>query len=228
MATELQPRERIGRAARIAVPVLLVLGLGLAIWRFSQNTAGERREVPPLPTLILTPPPLPPPPPPPTPKPPEPDKTVETPNPTPAPKAETPKSDAPKQLTINGPPQAGADAFGVAAGAGGGRSVGGDPNGSDDGGGGAFAEAAYRRLLASALQAAIQSDDQASRLSFTAQVRVWVSPDGRVSKVVIVKSSGDARVDRTVVAALLQADRLDAPPPQLKFPALVALRGRRA
>ena len=228
MAIDPQRKEQFARAARIAAPVAIVLLLGLAVWRFANDTTGERREAPQVPTLMLTPPPPPPPPPPPTPKPPEPDKAVETEIPTPEPKTESPKTDAPKQLTINGPPQAGTDSFGVGAGAGGGRSVGGDPNGSDDGGGGGFAEAAYKRALASALQAAIQADDEASRLFFTAQVRVWVSPDGRLSKAVIAKSSGDSRTDRALVAALMQAGQLDAPPPQLKFPALVALRGRRA
>jgi TonB family protein len=221
-----QGREKLARVARIGAPALVVLLIGLAIWRFSGDTAGERREAPPTPTVLLTPPP-PPPPPPPTPRPPEPDKPVETPMPSPEPKPEA-KSEAPKQLTINGPPQAGSDSFGVAAGSGGGRMVGGDPNGGDGTGGGGFAEGAYRRLLASALQAAIQSDDQASRLVFTAEVRVWIAPDGRITKVVIAKSSGDARTDRAVVAALMQAGQLDAPPAQLKFPALVALKGRRA
>jgi TonB family protein len=220
-----QGREKLARAARVAVPVLVVLAIGFAIWRFAGDTAGERREAPPVPTVLLTPPP---PPPPPPPKPPEPQKTVETPTPTPTPTPEAPKSEAPKQLTINGPPQAGSDSFGVASGSGGGGMVGGDPNGGDGPGGGGFAEGAYRRLLASALQAAIQSDDQASRLIFTAEVRVWVAPDGRITKVLIAKSSGDARTDRTVVAAVMQAGQLDAPPAQLKFPALVALRGRRA
>jgi outer membrane biosynthesis protein TonB len=216
-------RERLNRILRIATPVAIVLALGVAVWRFAGDTAGERREAPQVPTVILTPPP--PPPPPPTPKPPEPQKTVQTEVPTPQP-TEQPKSDAPKQLTINGPAQAGSDSFGVGAGAGGGSSVNGDPNGTGTGGGG-FAEAAYRRQLASALQAAIQADDRASRLVFAAQVRVWVSPEGRVSKVTIAKSTGDARTDGVVVTALMQAEGIDAPPPQLRFPALVALRGRR-
>jgi TonB family protein len=227
MARQSKRREKITKAVRIAAPVVIVLAVGIAIWRFACDTAGEKREAPPVPTVLLTPPP-PPPPPPPTPKQPEPQKTVETSVPSPTPKTESPKTDAPKQMTINGPAQAGSDSFGMKAGDGGGRMVGGDPNGGDGTGGGDFAEGAYRRLLASALQAAIQSDDQASRLIFSAEVRVWVAPDGRIDRVVVARSSGDPKTDRLVVAALMQAGRIDAPPAQLKFPALVALKGRRA
>jgi TonB family protein len=218
-------RERIGRILRVATPLALVVVAGLAVWRLANDTGVQRREVPQTPVVALTPPP---PPPPQPPKPPEPQKTVETPTPSPEAKAASPKTDAPRQLTINGPPQAGSDSFGVAAGAGGGTTIGGDPNGAG-GVGGDFGEAAYRRFLSTALQQAIQSDDQASRLYFTAQVRVWVSADGRISNVAIARSSGDARMDRTLVAALIGAGRLDEPPPpNLKFPALVALRGRKA
>src|ERR1700749_4880108 len=94
---------------------------------------------------------------------------------------------------------------------------------------GVLGRAPYRRFLSTALQQAIQSNDQASRLSFTAQVRVWIGPDGRIRDVAVARSSGDARPDRTLVAALMGAGRLDEPPPpNLKFPALVALRGRKA
>ena len=218
-------RDRIVRIVRIGAPLALVLVVGLAVWRLANDTGAQRREVPPTPVVALTPPP---PPPPAPPKPPEPQKTVETPVPSPAPKAESPKVEAPQQLTINGPPQAGGDSFGVAAGSGGGTTIGGDPNGSG-GVGGDFGEAAYRRFLSTALQQAIQSDDRASRLSFTAQVRVWIAPDGRISNVAVARSSGDTRTDRTLIAALMSAGRLEEPPPpNIKFPALVALRGRKA
>lgn len=224
-------RERLGRVAQVAAPLAVLVALGFGIWRMASNTAGERREVPQVPVVALTPPPPPPPPPPPKEKPPEPEKPVETPQPTPSPqpKPDAPaKSDAPKQLTINGPPQAGADAFGVAAGSGGGVAVGGDPNGSDQPGGGGFAEAGYARYLTSALQQAVQANDHVNRLSFTAQVSIWIGPDGRITRVAIAKSSGDGRTDKALIAAIEQIGRLEeAPPAQLKLPAHIALRGRR-
>jgi periplasmic protein TonB len=224
-------RDRLGRVAKVAAPAAVLVVLGFGIWKLASNTAGERREVPQVPVVALTPPPPPPPPPPPKEKPPEPEKPVDTPQPTPTPqpKTDTPaKSDAPKQLTINGPAQAGTDAFGVAAGSGGGFSVGGDPNGGDGPGGGDFAEAGYSRYLTSALQQAVQANNQVNRLAFNTQVSIWIGPDGRITKVAIARSSGDGRTNKALVAALEQIGRLDEPPPaQLKFPVRIALKGRR-
>lgn len=220
--------QRIAAIARIVIPIAILLALGVGVWRLASDTDGVRRQVAPPQTVMLTPPPPPPTPPPPKEQPPEPEEET-TPSPSPEPKAEAPeKSEAPRQLTINGPAQAGADAFGVAAGKGGGVSVGGDPNGSDNLGGGGLAEASYERYLRSRLQNMIQADDRINRLFFNVQVRIWVRPDGAIGDVTIAKSSGDDRADRALITALRSLPRLDPPPPQLKFPARVALRGRRA
>lgn len=219
--------QRIAAIARVAIPVVILVALAVGVWRLANDTDGVSRQVAPPPMIALAPPPQSPTPPPKE-QPPEPeDETTPTPSPDPAPEA-APKSDAPKQLTINGPAQAGGDDFGVAAGSGGGVTVGGDPNGSNVPGGGGLAEATYERYLRSRLQSAIQADDRINRLFFNAQVRIWVRPDGAIGVVSIAKSSGDDRADRALVAALQALPRLDPPPPQLKFPARVALRGRRA
>ncbi|AYV48155.1 ferric siderophore transporter TonB [Caulobacter flavus] len=223
--------ERLRGVARVAVPVAVVAVIAIGVWRLATDTSGARRETAPPPLVALTPPP-PPPPPPPKERPPEPEKTVvETSVPSPTPKPEpAPKSDAPKQLTINGPPQAGADAFGVAAGRGGGVAVGGDPNGSDKpgGAGGGFAEAGYARYLDGVLQRAVQADNRINRLAFTAQVQIWIRPDGAIARVEILRSSGDERTDKTLIAAIQSVGRVDqAPPPQIRFPARVVLRGRK-
>jgi len=223
-------RGGLGRALRLLVPLAILAVAAVLVWRLANDRSGVRREAPEVPVLALTPPPPPPPPPPPKETPPTPEKTVETPNPTPAPKTDSPqKSDsAPKQLTINGPPQ-GADNFGVAAGAGGGVSVGGDPNGSDTGGGGDFGAASYGRYLTGVLQRTAQADPQISRDVFSTQVEVWIAPDGTITRVALVKSSGDERKDQALLAMVRALRRLDEPPPaQLKFPALIALHGRRA
>ncbi len=198
----------------------VLLLIGTAIWLLASQTTGERRETPETPVVMLTPPP--PPPPPPQEKPPEPLKPVETPTPTP----NTPPKPAaaPRAMTEAGPPQAGQDAFGVQSGNGGGMVVGGDINGSDS----AFTEDNYRRYLASALQQAVESDDKLSHLIFVTQVQIWIGSDGAVSKVVIVKSSGDEKIDRDLVAQLESVHHLDqSPPPGVKFPARIALSGRR-
>ncbi|MBQ1540414.1 TonB family protein [Caulobacter sp. CCUG 60055] len=220
-------RDRIASIAKFGVPAVVLVLIAVGIWRLASDTAGERREAPQTAVVALTPPP---PPPPPKEKPPEPPKPQETPTPVPSPQPKpeaAAKTDAPKQMTINGPPQAGADAFGMAAGAGGGLSVGGDPNGGDGPGGGDFGAAGYTRYLNSVLQQAVQSDDRVNRLYFAAQVQIWIGPDGRVTRVAIARSSGDPHTDRALVSALEQVGRLEQPPAQLRFPARVALKGRR-
>ncbi len=223
----LQPlRQRTAAIARIVIPVVVLAVLAVGVWRLANDTGGVSRKVAPPPMVALAPPALPTPPP--KEQPPEPVKD-EAPSPSPDPQPQAPpKSDAPKQLTINGPPQAGSDAFGQVAGKGGGVVMGGDPNGSDTGGDNAFEETRYQHYLRSQLQSAIQADDRVNRLFFAAQVRIWVKPDGSIGGVSIAKSTGDERADRALVAALQALPRLDPPPPQLKFPARVALRGRRA
>jgi protein TonB len=201
------------RLRAIAVPGAILLVIAGAILYFLHDTAGIRREAPPLPTLIAT---LPPPPPPPPQKPPEPEKKLEEiQKPVDQPKA---VDNAPKPVTINGPAQAGSDAFNVGAGSGGG----------EVGSGGGFGEANYARYLGSALQQTIQNDDRVNHLVFSADMAVWVDPNGRVARAAILKTSGDPKIDQVLVDALQTMRALDEPPPStLSFPQRVRIEGRR-
>lgn len=200
------------RALSVPGGILLVIA-GLAFY-FLHDTAGIRREAPPLPTLIAT---LPPPPPPPPPKQqPEPEKKVVE-----VPKAvEQPKmnNSAPKAITEAGPAQAGSDAFGIQSG-----------NGDGNVGSGAgFAEQNYVHYLGSALQQTIQNDDRVNHLVFTADMAVWVDANGRITRASVLKSTGDSRIDSDLVAALEDMHALDEPPPsELQFPQRVRIEGRR-
>jgi protein TonB len=211
-----------------SAPYLRLAGFGavlllvaMAVWLLASQTTGEKREVSSTPVVMLTPPP-PPPPPPPQEKPPEPLKPIET--PTPSPDTPPKPTSAPRAMTEAGPPQAGQDAFGVQSGNGGGMVVGGDVNGTGD----AFSEDNYRRYLGSAVQRAIETDDKLSRLTFSALVEIWVGSDGAINKVLLVKSSGDDQIDQALVVRLQTVRHLDQPPPPgVKFPARIALNGRR-
>jgi len=202
------------RLRAVAVPGAMVVIVAGAILYFLHDTAGVRREAPPLPTLIAT---LPPPPPPPPPqKQPEVEKKVEEEQkPTEQPK----QVDAPRPITINGPAQAGSDAFNVGAGSGGG----------DVGSGNGFGDATYSRYMGSAFQQAIQNDDRVNRLVFSADVAIWVNDSGHVTRAEIMRSSGDSKVDQDLVAALESMPALDEPPPStLEFPQRITVRGRHA
>jgi len=195
------------------IPGALLALLAGVIFYFLHDTAGIRREAPPLPTLIAT---LPPPPPPPPPKQQEVEKKVEEQQKP----VETPRvNDAPRPMTINGPAQAGSDAFNVGAGNGGGM---GAP-------GGGLGEADYSRYLGSAFQQAVQNDERVNRLVFSAEISVWVNDSGHVTRAEVTRSSGDPKLDQALVEVLESMPALDeAPPSSVEFPARIEIRGRRA
>jgi protein TonB len=201
------------RLRSLSVPGGILLVVAGVLFYFLHDTAGIRREAPPLPTLIAT---LPPPPPPPPKQQPEPEKKLlEQQKPVEQPKA---ADNSPKPVTINGPAQAGSDAFNVGAGSGGG----------DVGSGGGFGEASYTRYLGTALQQTIQNDDRVNHEVFTADMAVWVAPNGHVTRAAVLKTSGDHTIDQNLVAALETMPALDEPPPStLPFPQRVRIEGRR-
>jgi periplasmic protein TonB len=218
------PRKKPQRRRGAVIAGVVVIALMAGFWVLSRNISGVNIAESPVSTvnLLPPPPPAPPPPPPPKEKPPEPDKLD-------PPKPQDPKTpDQPRQLTIAGPAQAGGDAFGIKAGAGGGSSViGGTQEGGTPGSGG-FAEASYGRYLSSEIQQTIQSDDHVNRQIFAADVAVWIDSLGRLTRAKILKSSGDNKLDRQLVASLEGMGALSEPPPAaFRFPQRVAIKGRR-
>lgn len=206
----------------LIIAVWVLLAAAWLVWMLAGNEVGVRRSAPRIATIT----PLPPPPPPPKEKPPEPKKVEETKEEIPKPAepvkpVEAPKAspDVAKQITINGPAQAGNDAFNIGAGEGGGMV--GSGGGSGVGGG------SYEQYLSYALQEAIQHDDRTRRLVFDVRVNLWLSPDGGVTRVELVKPSGAQSTDRALLD-VLRGLRIDTPPPpHLSMPVRVAMRGYR-
>ncbi|KUZ73176.1 TonB C-terminal domain-containing protein [Burkholderia ubonensis] len=221
------PNKGPGRFVKPAVIVLALAGLCALVWRFASDTAGVKRASAPQVTTVI---PLPPPPPPPKQKPP-PEKVkeeVKTPvdKPSVAPKpseAPKPSDNQPKQMTMNAPAQAGADNFNIGAGDGSGM-VG-------SGGGGRFGNASYAQYMVYVLQRAIEQDkavQEAGGARFAGSLNLWLEPSGRIAKVAIAQSTGDARIDAAVVAAVEALGKVDeAPPPATAYPVLVRLQGRK-
>jgi TonB family protein len=146
-----------------------------------------------------------------------------------APKPEDqPKPDnAPKNLTINGPAQAGGDAFGIGAGSGGGSMVGGGSGGGPAAGNG-FEEASYARFLSGEIQQAVQANSRIDRMFSTADVAIWINRDGRVTHAKIRRSTGNDKIDQELIATLERMRPLsEAPPPQFQFPREIKVRGAR-
>ncbi|KAF1016916.1 MAG: hypothetical protein GAK31_00175 [Stenotrophomonas maltophilia] len=203
----------------LVAAALLVLGIALW-WLLFKDTASTKRQVTPPPMLSLPPPPPPPPPPPEKPPEPEtPEETVPDPQPTeePTPAEEptpTPQSDP---VTMDAQGQAGSDSFGIQSGSGGGSA------GVGRGGG----NAAYGRYLGYVMQQAIARDPRLRRLAFQLQINVWLEPDGRLSRVELLRGSGNDEADAAVLEALRQLGRVDQPPPPTQeFPARVLVQGR--
>ncbi|KVM99831.1 TonB family protein [Burkholderia stagnalis] len=221
------PQKGPGRFVKPVAIALVLAGLAALVWRFASDTAGVKRAAAPQVTTVI---PLPPPPPPPKQKPP-PEKVkeeVKTPvdKPTVAPKpSETPKpsDNQPKQMTMNADAQAGSDSFGIGAGDGSGM-VG-------SGGGGRFGNASYAQYMVYVLQRAIEQDkgvQEAGGARFAGSLHLWLEPSGRIAKVTVAQSTGDAKLDAAVVAAVEALGKVDeAPPPATTYPVLVRLQGRK-
>ena len=208
----------------LAALVLLAAAFGL--WRLTNSTVGKAKPEPPHTTALLLPPPPPPPPPPPKEQPPEPVETakpvpVETPTPAPA------KTDAPAPVSIDAAAEAGGDAFGLQAGSGGGMG-GTGATGTGTGAAGGISDSFYGQNLRTALQQRIQDDDGVNRQVFAAEFAVWVDTRGKLTRAELLKTSGDAKRDKQLLAILLATDGLDAPPATIRFPARITVRGRKS
>lgn len=227
-----QPTESGTSAARyrrpaIALAVVVALALlGWAIWHWATDHAAARREAPRLPTMVALPPPPPPPPPPPEQKPPEPVKErMQAPEPKPMEPAqkpaETPKpaNDAAESVTMNADAQAGAG--GVQIGSGGGMGSG--------GGGGRAGNATYGQYLAYVLQRAVQRDTATARLAYPQlMVNLWMDETGRITRVELLRTSGDSKTDEALLSVLRALGHVDERPPAgLTFPARVSMQARR-
>jgi outer membrane biosynthesis protein TonB len=196
----------------------------MLIWHFAGSSVGVRREAPRIATIT----PLPPPPPPPKEKPPEPKKVEEDIKPIDKPQdipqkpvdAPKPSNDVAKNVTINGDAQAGSDAFNIGAGDGGGMVGSGGGNGTGTG--------SYDQYLGYAIQQTVQRDDSVNRLVFEVRADVWLDPDGKLTRVELVGSSGNSKTDDALTDALRSMPRIDvAPPSSLHFPLRVLIRGKR-
>lgn len=197
------------------------------LWQWANDMSGIRREAPKVPTII----PLPPPPPPPPEKPKEPEPQVEEkvvePEPAPEPEEVKPEEEAPPSpaddlaspMQMDGDAQSGNDAFNIGAGKGGGMA---------GAGGGRLGNGTYSQFLAYAFQRLLRDNPELRNQAFSLQTDVWLSGMGEITRVELVKSSGNPQVDAQVIAALRAAPALtEKPPASMTLPVRISLQGRR-
>lgn len=205
---------------------LLIAGVAAwFLWQWANDMSGIRREAPKVPTII----PLPPPPPPPPEKPPEPEPPVEEkvvePEPTPEPEEIQPEEEAPPSPAddlakpMNMDANAQTAEGGIVVGKGGGMA------GS---GGGRLGNGTYSQFMAVSFQRLLRDNPELRNQAYKAQVDVWMSSAGDISRVELAQSSGNAETDAQILAALRNAPRMSQrPPASFTVPMRVSLQGRR-
>jgi TonB family protein len=203
------------RLARVAAGLVLVGGLGTALWFIIDSMSKtQQHAIQTVTRIMLPPPPVPPPPP----KPPEPEKVVETPKiqepkvvekkPEPA----KPKPQQPPSSPLTAAAGSGANPYGLQRGDGSGNVIGGG------GGDGQAAYQSYGRAVSIDVQAALRRDDKLRFAKFVAELRIWLDGSGRVTRVQLASSSGDQAVDAAVTQALSGLAMHEPPPKDMPQP----------
>lgn len=196
---------------------ILVIGV---IWKIktSFDQSGRQKKSVQQIVLMQVPPP-PPPPPPPEIKPPEPEKVEEMKQPEPEPPPETPP-DAPPAGPL------GLDAEG--SGAGDGFGLLGNKGGKEIGspGGSASVLAWYGGKVKQRILNQLSAHAELRKASFAVVVKLWISADGKVSRVELMDSTGKADLDGELRQELARLS-LEAPPPEAKMPVKLRIVARK-
>jgi TonB family protein len=213
---------------------LVVVGAGVWMAFFGKSEPKKSRSSASIVNITLPPPP--PPPPTPVPTPPPPQEPVEQPvNPdTPEFVEETQPDSAPEpqeappaealgsNIQGDGPP----DGFGL-TGRGGNGLIGGTGTGKGTGGGGSK-YGAYAGKVQRAVADALRSHKKVKTASLTIQVRVWADATGRITRVRLAQSTGDAELDRAISEEALANIQLpEAPPADMPMPIVMRITAKR-
>ncbi len=233
MAPSLQPlpdmadyRIRRPLTGRVMAGVAVVAILAGIWWASTQQSTVTRKAAEDSVLIPVVAPP-PPPPPPPEPKPVEkpeevPPQPVNQPQPTPQPPNPSPQAaPSPGQaVSINGPAQAGGDAFNIGSGSGGGMKGGGL---AGTGGIGGFNRAAYASYLEGEFRRALEANKELRTAALKAQIRAWIDPSGHITRVEV---SNTDKPD--VVRDALTGLSVRVPDPSLAMPVNMSLDVRRS
>lgn len=206
------PNRMLRRLAFSLVGIAVLIGFGSLLYRiFTGVSAVPRKNVPDVVTLRLIQPPPPPPPPPKMVEPPKlktdamQDKPMEDRPPAPKQAAEKPP-EGPPALDVKG--QGPGDEFALA----------GRPGGSDflggGGGGGGSRLGWYRALIEGRVQDALQKQRRLSGTRYRADVQMWLSGEGTPAQVELITSTGNADLDKALLAAIRAMPPLPEPPPK--------------
>lgn len=173
------------------------------IGRFVDQAPKHEKKIQPI--TLLAPPPPPPPPPKVEPPPPEPEKVMEKleePEPDPEPLPDVPDQQPAGDTGLDAEGTAGSDAFGMVGRKGGkGLLGGGNPN------------AWYAGTIKSSLVDILSEHDELRKKSYSAVVKIWLNPDGAVSRFELAKGSNDPDIDKLLERLLAKFKKASEPPP---------------
>ncbi|MDC7787022.1 TonB C-terminal domain-containing protein [Rhodoplanes sp. TEM] len=216
-------RRRFGIAAGGAAIVLALAAAGIVLVQGSESDPPRRVQE----FVVVV---LPPPPPPPQVQPPPEEKMIEAPKMAepefkPEKPAEKPIDEKPAESASDeppGPPALDVDASGPGdmAAKKGGRSL------TAGGGGSLFAW--YNGVVTSQIQRALMANPKTRSSVAQMQVRVWVDGTGRIVRIVLGSSSGNAEIDSAVRDEILSGLVLrEPPPPNMPMPMVARIVMRR-
>jgi len=217
-------QESSARWKYIAAAGLALAGIVVAVLALSSGNPPPKPQKQQTMRVVL-------PPPPPPKKEPEPEKVMEQPKnaePNKPSKAVENKpaqkpNPAPASAPLTAAAGAGANAYGLAVGNGSGGSIGG--GGGGGGGGGKFG--AYGSQIVAELQAAI-SRDETTRIGKypSISMRLWLNPAGKILRVQLVTSTGDAAMDQALTRVITALGSVAPPPADLPQPVNMRVRAR--
>lgn len=200
---------------RVYVPkiiggLILLVAIGYVvkiIGRFIDEAPKHEKKIQPI--TILAPPPPPPPPPKVEPPPPEPEmEKIEEPQLEPEPLPDVPDQQPAGDTGLDAEGTAGSDAFGLVGHKGGkGLLGGGNPN------------AWYAGTIKASLVDILSEHDELRKKSYSAVVKIWLNPDGTVTRFELAKGSNDPDIDKLLDRLLGKFKKAsEVPPPGMEQP----------
>lgn len=226
-------RSRTGlRVAAVVVVALLIGAAGYYYFLMGRDDLPPPRQVRDLQIVTIVPPPPPPPPPPPQqmpeqqmieqPKMAEPEMKPEKPDDRPKdkPPDDAKNDEPPGPLALDSKVQGPGDIFNL------GGKEGGNPYGGGGGGGSRWGW--YAGKIETQIQAALLANPKTRNAVMRAEVRLWADGSGRVTRVTLTPSTGDAGLDSVIRDEVIGRLTLSEPPPKdMPMPIVTRITERR-
>jgi hypothetical protein len=227
---ERHPKKN-GTAGHLAIAIgalVILLSAGYGVFALITDNSSSKKRVVETVQLRLVPPP----PPPRVEPPPPPPKIVEQKIQPPAnkpddkPKEEKPEAPPPGPLALDAKGGPGSDAFGLAGKQGGADYLSGTIGG---GPGHGMRWASYSAMMQEHIGRRLHEDEELDVSKFRLTLQIWLTPAGKVDRVEILHTAGDARIDDRVRHDIATMSALsEAPSPEMPQPVIVRVGARPA